>query len=189
MAEEKKTEKKASHRPDAQKRATSIVRIAGKDVDGSLKIARALDQVKGVGFSMSRALTFAAEKKLGISPTTEIGSLNEEQVSRLEALINEPAEYGVPSYPLNRPGDFETGKDIPGVGNDLIFNTRQDISRDVTLRVWRGLRHQFGQKVRGQHTRSTGRTGTTVGVVKKSVIPAKGGAAKTESKDSKDSKK
>ena len=40
----------------------------------------------------------------------------------------------------------------------------------------RGFRHQYGQKVRGQKTRSTGRTGSTVGVVKKSLQPAKKGA-------------
>jgi small subunit ribosomal protein S13 len=175
MVEEQKPEKKGPRRPEGRK-ATSIVRIAGKDVDGSLPIARALGHVKGIGFSMARALTFVANGKLGISPSTEIGSLNEDQVTKLEALIKEPAKYGVPSYLLNRHGDFETGKDIHVVGNDLIFNTRQDVARDVTLRVWRGMRHQFGQKVRGQRTRSTGRTGSTVGVMKKAVLQ-KGAAA------------
>ena len=83
---------------------------------------------------------------------------------------------------------METGKNIHVVSNDLIFNTRQDVSRDIANGLWRGFRHQYGQKVRGQHTRSTGRTGATVGVTKSKAAAAagpaqtKGGPAKTESK-------
>ena len=84
---------------------------------------------------------------------------------------------------------METGKNIHIVSNDLIFNTRQDVSRDVANGTWRGFRHQYGQKVRGQHTRSTGRTGATVGVTKSKAAAAagpaqtgKGGPAKTETK-------
>ncbi len=35
------------------------------------------------------------------------------------------------------------------------------------IRCYRGIRHEQGQKVRGQRTRSNGRTGLTVGVTKK----------------------
>lgn len=49
----------------------------------------------------------------------------------------------------------------------MTFAVRQDINRDISIRTWRGYRHQHGQKVRGQHTRSSGRTGATVGVMKK----------------------
>jgi ribosomal protein S13 len=36
-----------------------------------------------------------------------------------------------------------------------------------TLRSHRGLRHHWGLRVRGQHTKTTGRKGRTVGVSKK----------------------
>jgi small subunit ribosomal protein S13 len=36
------------------------------------------------------------------------------------------------------------------------------------IRCYKGIRHETGQKVRGQRTKSTGRTGTTVGVKRKS---------------------
>ena len=64
-------------------------------------------------------------------------------------------------------GSYKPGKDMHFVSNDLLLITRQDINRDVALRTWHGFRHQYGQKVRGQRTRSTGRTGATVGVMKK----------------------
>jgi small subunit ribosomal protein S13 len=164
----------------------SIVRVAGKDMDGSLPIPRALAKVKGIGHNMSRALSLKVEEKLGITSTTTIGSLSEDQIAKVEGLIKDPLAVGVPWYLLNRNKDMETGKNLHIVSNDLIFNTRQDVSRDIANGLWRGFRHQYGQKVRGQHTRSTGRTGATVGVTKSKAAaaaaptPTKGGPSKTE---------
>jgi small subunit ribosomal protein S13 len=178
MADEKEQAKPdvqaKPQRKDERRGATSIVRIAGKDVDGSLSITRALREIKGISFSMAQAMSSMAQEKLGINASTAIGSLSEEQTAKLEALIKEPAKAGVPKFLLNRRKDFETGEDMHTVGNDLIFSTRQDVSRDITIKAWRGMRHQYGQKVRGQHTRSTGRTGATVGVVKKAVLQKPG---------------
>jgi small subunit ribosomal protein S13 len=87
-------------------------------------------------------------------------------------VIKTPSQYGVPSYILNRNKDMETGLTVHNTGSDFLFATRQDVNRDITMKVWRGFRHQYGQRVRGQHTRSTGRTGATVGVTKKAVREA-----------------
>jgi small subunit ribosomal protein S13 len=187
MAEGKPDKK---HEPSKKPQGpASIVRVAGKDMDGSLPMPRALSKVKGIGHNMAQALSLVAERKLGITADTSIGTLSEEQVSQLEALIKDPLPSGIPWYLLNRNKDMETGKNIHIVSNDLIFNTRQDVSRDVANGTWRGFRHQYGQKVRGQHTRSTGRTGATVGVTKSKAAAAagpaqtgKGGPAKTEAK-------
>lgn len=156
--------------------ASSIVRIIGKDVNGALSIERALDQVKGIGSNMAHALSYEIESKLGIERSRSIGSLTEEQVANIEHIIKEPASAGIPSYLLNRNKDMETGKDMYLAGNELMFAVRQDINRDVNARTWRGFRHQYGQRVRGQHTRSTGRTGVTVGVTKKAVKEAQAAA-------------
>ncbi len=172
MAEEKEKNAQGSEKQHGKKepssKLTSIIRIAGKDVNGSYSVVRAIDSVKGIGNNMAKAMSHAVEDKLGMDPYAEIGSLDDESIAKLEALIKNPEKYGIPTFMLNRNKDFETGKDLHIVGNDLIFAKRQDIGRDVTLRTWRGSRHQYGQKVRGQHTRSTGRTGTTMGVTKKS---------------------
>jgi small subunit ribosomal protein S13 len=179
MAEPKTQE----HRGKAQASgASSIVRVAGRDVDGSLNIERALSNVKGIGMNLSHALALVIESNLGIPKKTEVGSLDEAQIAQIENLIKDPVSVGIPTYLINRNKDAETGKDLHMVSNDLIFTTRQDISRDIANKTWRGYRHQYGQKVRGQATRSTGRTGITVGVTKKSVQQAKpapkGGPAK-----------
>ncbi|HVC58305.1 MAG TPA: 30S ribosomal protein S13 [Candidatus Acidoferrales bacterium] len=165
---------------------SSIVRVAGKDVNGSLNMQRALSKVKGIGMNMSRALSLVIEEKLAIPRSTEIGTLSEKQMEDVEAIIKEPASAGIPDFMLNRNKDMETGKTMHFVSNDLMFATRQDIARDVTLKDWRGHKHQYGQKVRGQRTRSTGRTGVTVGVTKKAIAaaakPATAGAPGAEKK-------
>jgi len=166
----KAEEKRApAPKPEEKRAALSIVRIAGRDVDGSLIIERALHEVKGIGSSMAHAITHVAEKQYGIASSSTIGSLSEAQFSQLEGIIKEPFTHGIPHYFLNRRKDFETGKDIHFVGNDLLFTVSQDIKRAQTLKTWRGFRHQYNQKVRGQRTRSTGRTGATVGVMKRTV--------------------
>lgn len=186
QAQPKEGEKKKGPQKKEEHRATSIVRLAGKDVNGSLPMQRALDQVKGLGAAMSAAVTLILEKNVGIPHTSNLGSLSEEQLEKIEEVIKNPAKYGVPQYMLNRRKDFETGKDMHLVSNDLAFAVRQDVNRDVANRTWRGFRHQYGQKVRGQRTRSTGRTGTTVGVVKKAeaakAMPAKAGEAAAAAK-------
>ncbi|MEM3476891.1 MAG: 30S ribosomal protein S13, partial [Candidatus Micrarchaeaceae archaeon] len=150
------------------KEAQSIVRLAGRDINGSMPIKRALANVKGIGANLANALSYAIEKELKISRDVHINELSEEQFEKVEKIIKNPENYGVPAYMLNQRKDFDTGKDMHVIGNDLAFAIRQNINRQVALRSWRGLRHQYGQKVRGQHTRSTGRTGATVGVSKKS---------------------
>lgn len=188
-----KEQKRVASGPGSQRKEarapTSIVRLAGKDVNGSLSLRRAMDEVRGIGPNMASALSHAIETRLGIPSSTTLGSLNEQQVAQVESVIKNPAANGVPVYMLNRRKDHETGKDLHLVSNDLIFAGRQDVSRDVALRTWRGFRHQFGQKVRGQHTRSTGRTGTTVGVIKKAEVakqaPAKAGEAPAKKEEKK----
>ncbi len=163
------------HKPkdqNANKEATSIVRIAGKDINGNYRIEKALNQVKGIGHNLSHAIAIAAHAKFGIDPNSSIGSISEESIANLEKVISNPSNFGVPKYLLNRRKDAETGQDMHLVGSDLTIKVRYDIDNDIKLQTWRGFRHQFGQKVRGQRTRSTGRTGVTVGVTKKAAEAA-----------------
>ena len=166
-----------------EKAAMSIVRIAGKDVDGRLSLQRALESVKGLGHNMSHALSQEIESKLGIAKSTSVGALDEASLSKIEKALKDPVALGIPSFMLNRRKDFETGNDLHLVGSDLTFATRQDISREVSLRTWKGYRHQYGQRVRGQHTRSTGRKGATVGVTKKAIIAQQKAAIAGGAKD------
>ncbi len=165
MAEQKKQAYEDVKKTNANE--TSIVRIAGRDVNGNYKIEKALMRVKGIKNSFAHAAVLQIEKHFGIARNTEIGSLEEESIEKIEKLISKPLEYGIPSFLLNRRNDAESGDNRHLVGTDLTVVDRQDVDRDVKVQSWRGFRHQYGQKVRGQRTRSTGRTGATVGVTKK----------------------
>jgi len=68
---------------------------------------------------------------------------------------------------LNRRGDIETGSDIHVMGMDLNMTLREDLDLMKKMRSYKGIRHERGLRVRGQRTRSTGRTGAIVGVSRK----------------------
>jgi small subunit ribosomal protein S13 len=61
---------------------------------------------------------------------------------------------------------MDTGADKHLITSDLDFTISNDIEREKSVMSWRGYRHMFGLKVRGQHTRTSGRKGGAVGVKK-----------------------
>ena len=80
---------------------------------------------------------------------------------------------------VNRPMDWESGLDFHAYGSEWEIRVRDDVNRMKMIRSYKGVRHETGQKVRGQRTRSNGRTGLTVGVTKKAALAAQA-AAKAE---------
>jgi small subunit ribosomal protein S13 len=78
--------------------------------------------------------------------------------------FEEPAKYNLPSWMFNRRKDTETGKDLHLLSADLALRTKQDIDEAKNIRSWRGYRHAYSLKVRGQHTKTTGRAGKALGV-------------------------
>lgn len=153
-----------------------IVRIAGRDLKGEFVLGRALSRVKGVGERLGPVITEVVARELRVPMDMYVGELSEEQIERVESIMSEPQKYGVPAWMLNRRKDTETGVDKHLIGANLTFTIQQDIEREKNVNSWRGYRHNYGQKVRGQHTRTTGRQGMTVGVLRKSIM-AKQGAA------------
>lgn len=91
---------------------------------------------------------------------------------------------GIPNWYLNRRKDNDTGSDKHLITSDLDFTISNDIEREKTVYSWRGYRHMFGLRVRGQCTRTTGRKGGAVGVKKVVMRPTGGaGAPGAEAKD------
>ena len=140
-----------------------IVRVTDTDIDGTLKVGYALTKIKGVSISLANAIL----KKAEVNPEIRLGLLSEEQVRKIEDILENPAKYGIPNWLLNRRKDLETGKDLHLLSSDLVLRTKMDIDLMKKIKSWRGYRHAHGLKVRGQRTRTTGRTGKTVGVRKK----------------------
>src|SRR6185437_1303580 len=137
-----------------------ILRIAGKDIDGSKKIIIALSQIKGLGYNLSQVLL----QSLNINPSMRVGFLTEKEVKDIEGVIKNPSVIGIPNWYLNRRKDSDTGSDKHLITSDLDFTITNDIEREKSVMSWRGYRHMFGLKVRGQHTRTSGRKGGAVGI-------------------------
>lgn len=154
-----------------------ILRIVGQDVDGHLTVAEALRKVKGIGHNLASNLAVPVSTSLKVNLSELIGNLSEEQTTELEGIVKFPQKFGVKSFFLNRQQDVDSGEDKHLLMAELAFAKRQDITRERDSRSYRGWRHSLGQKVRGQHTRTTGRTGMTVGVLKKAIKSQKAAAA------------
>jgi small subunit ribosomal protein S13 len=144
----------------------------GSDVQGTLKTIYALTAVKGVSMSLANAVL----KKAGVNPDLRVGFLTESEISKIEEIISDPTKYGLPTWLFNRRKNAETGKDIHMISADLVLRTKTDVDEQKEIRSWRGYRHAYGLKVRGQRTKTTGRAGKALGVKKKTLQQKSGGS-------------
>ena len=140
-----------------------IVRIAGTDIDGRLKLPYGLATIKGIGLTTAYAII----RVLGLDENKLVGYLADDELKKIEEAVQDIKKLGLPSWLYNRRKDYETGEDKHLIGAELIFAARRDIEREIRIGSWRGIRHKLGLKVRGQRTKTTGRLGMTVGVRKK----------------------
>lgn len=143
-----------------------IVRLMATDIDGNLNLGRALRKIKGVSFMLSSSVC----KITAMDPMRKIGSLSDEELKLLEENIKKP---NAPVWMLNRRRDMETGENLHITGANLDLRKREDINVLRRIRAYKGIRHELGQPVRGQRTRSTFRTQRSVGVSKKAARQGK----------------
>jgi small subunit ribosomal protein S13 len=153
-----------------------IVRILGSDSAGTLKVSYAVTSIKGVSLSLSNAIL----KKAGVNPDLRAGFLTEAEIAKIEEIVKEPSKFNIPIWLFNRRKDTETGKDMHLISADLVLRTKTDIDEAKNIRSWRGYRHAYGLKVRGQRTKTTGRSGKSLGVKKKTLMARPGAAPAAE---------
>lgn len=146
-----------------------IVRLVDRDVDGSKTVVDAISDIKGVGLRLAEIVA----RELGVPPTARIGLLPSEKIAEIEKMIKNLSKSSLPGWLFNRRKDFETGEDKHLISSDIDLTVKADIEREKMLWSWRGYRHAYSLKVRGQKTRTTGRTGKTIGVSKKGAKKAK----------------
>merc|ERR1712189_149633 len=140
-----------------------ILRVMNTNIDGKTKIMYAITSIKGVG----RRFSNICLKKADIDMNKRAGELSDEEVERLVTIMQNPRQYKIPDYYLNRPKDVKDSKYSQILANGLENKLREDLERLKQIKAHRGLRHYWGLRVRGQHTTSTGHKGKTVGVSKK----------------------
>ena len=140
-----------------------IVRVASADIDGQENLLQGLTRIKGVGLRLSKTII----NQLKLDPSARLGYVSDDILASIEKIIKNPIDAGIPEWYVNRPRDRTSGRMLHLIGSDLDFASRNDIDRLRRIKSWRGTRHSLGLKVRGQHTRTTGRGGMAVGVSRK----------------------
>mmetsp|Transcript_12127 Transcript_12127/g.50339 ORF Transcript_12127/g.50339 Transcript_12127/m.50339 type:complete len:151 (+) Transcript_12127:306-758(+) len=140
-----------------------ILRVMNTNIDGRHKIMFALTAIKGVGRRYSNLVL----KKADVDLNKRAGELSNEEIDRIVQIMQNPSQYKIPNWFLNRQKDFKEGTYSQLISNQLDFKLREDLDRMRKIKCHRGLRHYWGLRVRGQRTKTTGRRGRTVGVSKK----------------------
>ncbi len=140
-------------------------------VDGNAKIEYGLTQIRGIGRRFAQAIVRVAK----IDPDLRVGAIPEKDLNRIEEIIIDPITNGIPAWMVNRKKDLVTGENLHIIGNRLELSVRRDIDRMKRIRSYKGVRHHRGLKVRGQRTKSTGRHGLVVGVIRKKLKSQKQG--------------
>ncbi|MDH5688870.1 MAG: 30S ribosomal protein S13 [Candidatus Bathyarchaeota archaeon] len=142
------------------------IRIARTNLDGARKSAYALSGVRGIGIRLANVIV----EKAGLDPDTRLGFLSDGEVGKIENIVENPVKHDVPGWLFNRQKDRETGNDVHLIGPDIDLHVKVDLDLMKSTNSWRGYRHSYGLKVRGQKTRTTGRKRKAVGVKKREII-------------------
>ena len=137
-----------------------MLRVCNTNLDGKKKIPFALTGIKGCG----RRFAYLVCKRAGIDTNKRAGLMTPAEIEKLVDVLTNPMNYKIPTWFMNRQKDIKDGKDSQLISNAVETRLREDIEALKKMRAHRGLRHYWGLRVRGQHTKTTGRRGRTVGV-------------------------
>jgi len=149
----------AEDQQEADEDIRYFVRIGQTDLDGTKTVERALSELDGLGRRTARIVAETA----GVDRSATFGRLDDEDIDSIVEAVQNFSET-VPDWLTNRRNDFYTGESEHITGDDVQLTRNQDVNRMRMIRSYKGVRHERGQKVRGQRTKSTGRTEGTIGV-------------------------
>lgn len=130
-----------------------ILRLLNTNVDGNIKVVYALTTIKGVGRRYANLVC----KKADVDLNKRAGELTQEELERIVQIMQNPTQYKIPTWFLSRQKDVNDGKDYHMLANGVESKLRDDLERLKRIRAHRGIRHFWGLRVRGQHTKTTGR--------------------------------
>jgi small subunit ribosomal protein S13 len=109
-----------------------MARISGVDIPREKRLVISLTYIFGIGNSTAERICEAT----GLSPSTRVRDLTEEEVNRIRAWVDQNAT----------------------VEGDLRRDVQQDIKRKMEIGCLQGIRHRKGLPVRGQRTHTNART-------------------------------
>ncbi len=127
-----------------------MARIAGIDIPRDKRVVISMTYIHGIG----RTTAAKVIRMANVNPDTRVKDLNDDEIGRLRGIVDKLAST----------------KDIL-IEGDLRREVAMNIKRLVEIGSYRGLRHRRGLPVRGQRTRTNGRSRRgpkrTVGVRRK----------------------
>ena len=100
-----------------------LVRISRKDVNGNKTIEQALTEIKGVGISLSKTMC----RTLDLDLESKIGYIADEDVLRIEEILENPQKFDIPSWMLNRREDYEVGLPVRGQRTKSTFRKSSSV--------------------------------------------------------------
>jgi small subunit ribosomal protein S13 len=109
-----------------------MARIAGVDLPNNKKLYIALRYIYGIGSFISNEII----KELNLNATKKVKDLTEEEVNKISSLISKNLK----------------------VEGDLRREIQSNIKRLIEIGSYRGIRHRRNLPVRGQRTKTNGRT-------------------------------
>lgn len=127
-----------------------LIRIAGSDLDGNKNIIAALRGIKGVNYTMANAIC----NLLSLNKLDKLKVVKEDEIKKIEDLLNNLDKYNFPDWMLNRRKDPETNEDGHLITTDIKLVQDEDIKTLRKIKSYKGFRHQKGLPVRGQRTKS-----------------------------------
>jgi small subunit ribosomal protein S18e len=130
-----------------------ILRILNTNVEGKRNVVFGMTKIPGIGRRFSDLIC----KKAEVDVNKRAGELTADEIEKLVAVIQNPRQFKIPVWFLNRQKDFKTGKYSQTFAQNIAAKLRDDLERLKKIRAHRGLRHWWNIRVRGQHTCSTGR--------------------------------
>ncbi|KAI5188607.1 small subunit ribosomal protein S18e [Nematocida sp. AWRm77] len=140
-----------------------IIRMFNTNVDGRAKVIKALTGIKGLGFRIATLIC----KKAEIDTDLRAGQVEEEKLSKIAEILEDPLKYGIPVWFLNRQRDPITGKSTQNISTKVEADFRLYLERAKKIKYIKGLRVAAGLKANGQRTCANGRGGKTIGVSRK----------------------
>lgn len=147
-----------------------IVRVANTDINGERSVVQGLTQIKGIGRHMAIFIADTA----GINRNLKFGTLTEPDIQKLKDAL-ENIDESAPAWMMNHRKDYYTGEDMHLISTDVATRLRDDVNLMKMIRSYKGVRHEYGLKVRGQRTSSNGRKGLALGVSKRREAPSSSG--------------
>jgi ribosomal protein S13 len=78
-----------------------------------------------------------------LTPYGRAGELTTEELERIVTIMQNPTQYKIPEWFLNRQKDIVDGKYSQLLANGLDNKLREDLERLKKIRAHRGVRHSF----------------------------------------------